>query len=131
MTERRTHFRGRARAGRRVDLEYRIAADDDSEPWLTAVTRDIGVGGAFIFTDAPAAVGTQLALRLKVPTADEPIVAAAEVRWVVAEPSATRPRGMGVKFDALDVDALLSLSEYFASLTHRSDSPGPAPGETA
>jgi len=111
--ERRTHFRGKARPGRRVELAYRPADTPDAEP-VRAFTRNIGVGGAFIVSDEPAAVGTHLRISIKVPTSDRPIEVRAEVRWSSSEGGEL---GMGVKFEGLDVDQLLQLSEYFASLT--------------
>ena len=83
-----------------------------------AHTHDIGVGGAYIATDRPAAVGTRLELEIEVPGPASPIALAAEVRWVANADRliAGREAGMGVKFAALDVEALLSLSDFFASL---------------
>ena len=78
--ERRTHFRGKARPGRRVELEYR-RADSPDDPPSRAFTRNIGVGGAFIVTDAPFDVGTSVTVLIRVPTSDLTIEVAAEVRW--------------------------------------------------
>ncbi len=111
--EKRRYFRGKARPGRRVDLYYRVAADADGER-TPAVTSNIGVGGAFILTEELPALGTELSIDIDVPTADELIKVAAEVRWTASDGDET---GMGVKFLNLDVEALLKLSEYFASLT--------------
>ncbi len=134
--ERRFHFRGRARAGRRVELEYQHVADGDngvgsvpSEDALEissaatqatrAITSNIGVGGAFVLTESPLPVGSRLVVRIEVPTARRVIETDATVRWVVPVESADEIHhaGMGIKFQRLDVDALLLLSEYFASLT--------------
>ena len=108
--ERRTHFRGKARPGRRVELAYREVGDGDHAP-ARAFTRNIGVGGAFIVTDQPAAVGAKLNIVIDMPTSGRTIQVSAEVRW------SSPDSGMGVKFHDLDVDQLLQLSEYFASLT--------------
>lgn len=113
--ERRFHFRGKARAGRRVELEY-----NDGQTTSRGVTSNIGVGGAFVLTDAPLPVGTDLKVSLTVPTAgDQLIETDAQVRWVVTSEQADElhSAGMGIKFMRLDVEALLLLSEYFASLT--------------
>ncbi len=85
---------------------------------IEAHTHDIGVGGAYIATDRPAAVGSRLDLEIEVPGPASPIALAAEVRWVANADRliAGREPGMGVKFAALDVEALLSLSDFFASL---------------
>ena len=112
--ERRTHFRGKPRPGRKVDVEYVI---EGSAP-TRAFTRNIGVGGAFIVTQAPSPPGTLMAVTLLVPGGPGRIVVRAEVRWAVPDGD---PCGMGVKFLALEVDELLELNEYFASLTGADD----------
>lgn len=105
--ERRSHFRGKSRPGRRVALTFTLIEGGGPRQ---AVTRNIGVGGAYIELADPMDVGTQMIVSIDVPTAGDPIEVKAEVRWTDAE-------GMGVKFSELDVDQLLQLSEYFASLT--------------
>ncbi len=105
---RRSHFRGQARPGRRVEVSFTAA---DGTP-RTAFTRDIGVGGAFVVTDAPVQPGTPLVLAIHVPTATAPIEVRGEVRWAGDDPA-----GMGVRFADLGVEELLQLNEYFASLT--------------
>jgi|GEM_PF-1392599 len=112
--EKRRYFRGKARPGRRVDLHYRLV-DAERDTRVAAVTSNIGVGGAFILTDTPPALGTLLAIDINVPTADNLIHVTGEVRWTSEEEE--EDAGMGVKFLNLDVEALLELSEYFASLT--------------
>ena len=112
--ERRNHFRGKPRPGRRVDVEYVLAG---GKP-LKAFTRDVGVGGAYIVTTDPAAPGTPLQVTLLVPGGDGRVSVRAEVRWAAP---AGDPPGMGVKFLALEVDELLQLNEYFSSLTGADD----------
>lgn len=140
--ERRVHFRGTARAGRRVELRYRRVdlpepeAEPDTEPEAEpqadpqaepdtggaggihqAVTRNIGVGGAYILTPDPEPIGARLEVELIVPTSEQPIAVAAEVRWFIHPEKDADGAGMGVKFLDIDVEALVRLSEYFASLT--------------
>lgn len=120
--ERRSHFRGQPRPGRRVEISFAIASMEAKTKTKTnlapqrAYTRNIGVGGAFVVTDAPPAPGTSLALSIHVPTTDAPIEVAGEVRWAGIDPP-----GMGVRFDSLGVEELLQLNEYFASLTGRDE----------
>jgi hypothetical protein len=117
--ERRVHFRGKARAGWRVELTY-TPLGENKQPHgelLSGVTSNIGVGGAFILSTQPLRVGTRLHAQLKVPTSEIPISVDAEVRWIVTRLEDEHGAGMGVKFSGLDVEALLRLSEYFASLT--------------
>src|SRR6185503_2835386 len=115
---RRAHFRGRPRTGRKVELRFRC--DGSSAGSVVATTRDIGVGGAFIATDQPCAVGAGLDVDIDVPGQTRPICLRAEVRWV-AEAGPEREGGMGVKFANLDVDALLALSDFFAQIAAAGD----------
>jgi hypothetical protein len=127
----------------------RFRATGGSAEWLTAFTRDIGVGGAFIETDQPVPAGTMLEVELDVPGPGPALTLAAEVRWVLEPseakdapsgpasaldaamapaPATPRAPGMGVKFGALEVDALLALSDYFATLAGTPDGGGEARG---
>ena len=108
--ERRHHFRGKARPGRQIPVRYRRA---DVTEWTPAETRNVGVGGAFIATGAPAPVGTPLVVELTVPTSDRRFELTALVRWAN---DGTDP-GMGLQFVDVDIDVLLDLNDYFASLT--------------
>ena len=109
--ERRSHYRGKSRPGRRVEVKYTSPSGTHA-----AFTRNIGIGGAFIETATPERPGTALTLHVAVPTTHEPIEVQAEVRWV-SPGRDEQPAGMGVKFQQLEVEVLLSLNEYFASLT--------------
>jgi uncharacterized protein (TIGR02266 family) len=115
-SEQRTHFRGKARLHRRVELAF-CPVDSESDDLITASTRDISVGGAFIEHDRPLPIGTELYMELYVPTSEEPLEIDAEVRWIVPPGGDGIVPGMGVEFLDLSVDALLMLNEYFASLT--------------
>jgi uncharacterized protein (TIGR02266 family) len=113
--ERRSHFRGKPRLGRRVEVVYRPLADAESQAReCRAFTRNIGVGGAFIVTEQPPPPGSRLALNLHIPTSGKRMKVDAEVRWIAGQEQAVR--GMGVKFYGLEVDQLLELNEYFSSL---------------
>ena len=80
-------------------------------------TRNIGTGGAFILSDEPLPVGTELSLAIRVPTNEEPIALTAEVRWQALPEQDSDDPGMGVAFIDVEVNALLELNKYFASLT--------------
>lgn len=121
--ERRGHFRGKARPGRRVEVRYRTLSHGQLSDEQRAYTKNIGVGGAFICTPDPPPPGASLQIALQVPASARPIEVRAEVRWIIDgkhdEPEAEH--GMGVKFAGLDVDQLMALNEYFASLTSTMD----------
>ncbi len=79
--------------------------------WVAAETRNIGVGGAFIASGEPLAVGTTLTVELTLPTSDQIFTLPAVVRWCHERD------GMGIQFVGVDVDVLLELNDYFSSLT--------------
>lgn len=110
--ERRDHFRGRPR-GRRLEIRFGVLGEPGRTP-RAAETYDIGIGGAFICCADPPAVGARIAIEAWIVPKGPPLALRGEVRWVGASAERT---GMGVRFEALDVEALLALSEYFASLT--------------
>ena len=120
--ERRGHFRGKPRPGRRVEVHYRIVENDQPGQEHLAFTKNIGIGGAFILTPDPPHPGARLLISLQVP-ASKPIEVEADVRWIIdGKHDEPQPEhGMGVKFHGLDVDQLLALNEYFASLTSTLD----------
>jgi hypothetical protein len=109
--ERRHHFRGKSRAGRVMPVRFRASAPE--QRWVEAETLDIGVGGAFILSAVQPAIGTALRVELALPTTDQVFQLPAVVRWC-------RPGdggGIGVQFVGVDVDVLLELNDYFATLT--------------
>lgn len=103
--ERRHHFRSKARPGRILAVKFRTVGNT----WITARTRNIGTGGAFIDSPLPQPIGAELVLELRLPTTDQTFVLPAIVRWVDED-------GMGVQFVGVDVNVLLELNDYFSSL---------------
>ena len=111
--ERRRHFRGKPRPGRRLPVRWAVGG-----LWETAETRNIGVGGAFIATAAPPLIGTEITVELHIPTTERSFTVKAAVRWrQTAASMAVDSPGMGVEFVEVDIDVLLELNDYFASLT--------------
>jgi hypothetical protein len=105
--ERRNHFRGKSRPGRILSVRFRAASHS---AWIAAETRNIGVGGAFIVTQLIQTVGASITVELTLPTTDRTFQLPAIVRWAGTD-------GMGVQFVGVDVDVLLELNDYFATLT--------------
>ena len=108
--ERRQYFRGKARPGRVLPVRFKTTLHPG---WITAETRNIGVGGAYIATGDVQEVGTPLTIELTLPTTDRVFTLPSIVRWA----SAASPSGMGIQFVGVDVDILLELNDYFATLT--------------
>ena len=86
-----------------MSIRFRTAG---SQTWVTTVTRNIGVGGAYVEGPIPP-LGTALTL----PTSDQTFTLPAVVRWAASE------GGAGIQFVDVDVDVLLELNDYFSSLT--------------
>ena len=93
-----------------VRVEY-----SNVEDFLVDYTSNETIGGMFIKTEYPMAVGTEFTLRIQLPGGRRPIEAAAEVRWTLPrDVAAPMNPGMGVRFGALStvdksvVESLLS-----------------------
>jgi uncharacterized protein (TIGR02266 family) len=114
------HFRGKPRPGRRVEVRWRVIDQHEEGPEQTAFTRNIGVGGAFIVTPDPAPPGAKLRVSLEVPPTARTVAVKAEVRWI-ADGDDDPQHGMGVKFSGLAVEDVVTLNDYFASLTETAD----------
>ena len=85
------------------------------EDFLVDYTSNETIGGMFIKTDFPMAVGTEFTLKIQLPGGRRTIDASAEVRWTLPREVAAPMRpGMGVRFGALSsidkgvVEGLLS-----------------------
>jgi hypothetical protein len=72
---------------------------DTSEETITAETRDISIGGAFICCDKPLNLGETFLLTIDIPN-EEPVIAMAEVVWSNMNVPADKVinRGMGIRF---------------------------------
>jgi type IV pilus assembly protein PilZ len=99
-----------AKPPRRVRVEY-----SNIEDFLVDYTSNETIGGMFIKTAHPMAVGTQFKLRVQLPGGRRSIDTRAEVRWTLpTDVAAPMTPGMGVRFDALStidkryVESLLS-----------------------
>jgi hypothetical protein len=110
--ERRHHFRGKSRPGRVLPVRFSPTAPGVTA-WISAETRNIGVGGAFIASSALQPVGTAVTVELRLPTTEQVFTLPAIVRWSSPGPDA----GLGVQFVGVEVDVLLELNDYFATLT--------------
>lgn len=81
----------------RITVEY-----EDTEDFLTDYTANLSIGGMFIETQEPLAVGTRFRLRFSVPGREAPIDTVAEVRWAQGRaPGSPMAPGMGVRFETL------------------------------
>ena|SRR5262245_40064336 len=112
--ERRRHFRGKPRPGRVLPVRFRV----DGGAWRAGETRNVGVGGAFIADATDVPVGAGIEIELTLPSCDHPLTLTGVVRRAgTADGSADGAIGIGVEFVDVEVDVLLELNDYFASLT--------------
>jgi len=94
----------------RIDVEY-----EEMDDFLTDYTANISIGGMFIETEQPLAVGTRFRLRFTVPSRVKPIDTIAEVRWAQPRtPRSTLTPGMGVRFEELSAADLAAVQEMLA-----------------
>jgi type IV pilus assembly protein PilZ len=74
------------------------------EDFLVDYTSNHTIGGMFIKTDRPMAVGTRFQLYFQLPGGRAPIEAMARVRWTLpCDVAAPMTPGMGIRFEALSV----------------------------
>ena len=78
-------------------------------------TSDINDGGLFIETDSPQPLGTEVSMRFSLPGQSNPLVTVGRVVRV-SKGGSDDPVGMGVEFEALDVDASSAINELIRSL---------------
>ena len=97
------------RADRRYDRQVAIDFVYEGQSF-SARTRNISLGGVFIETDAKLPWGARLRLRLRVPTAGEPIETEGQVRWCEA---GDEHAGVGVRFDGLRAREVWALNRFF------------------
>ena len=93
-----------------MPVRFRTIVHGNPGAWVEAETRNIGVGGAFVVTKLVQPVGDAVTIELSLPTTDQVFTLPAVVRW-------SDGNGMGVQFVGVDVDVLLELNDYFATLT--------------
>jgi type IV pilus assembly protein PilZ len=79
------------------------------EDFLVDYTSNETIGGMFIKTERPMAVGTEFKLRIQLPGGRRTIETLAEVRWTLpVDVAAPMNPGMGIRFDGLStVDKML------------------------
>ena len=101
-----------------VDFEFasRDAARGPTQRH-SAITRGIGVGGAFIVSNASASSGMLLRIWLHPPSlqrssVQETLPLAGEVRWVTRENE--QPAGFGLAFRAITAADEILLHRYFS-----------------
>lgn len=94
MVEKRQHPR------RTADIDVVIQSPSGS---VSAKSRDLSLGGMFIFTDVTFAFGTKVSIEIVLPPLG-PTKLGATVRW-------TTSQGVGVQFDPMGVRETHALAD--------------------
>lgn len=101
------HFRRTdPRYDRRVEVE--IVSGSTRQ---TAVTKNISLGGMYIETLEPLPMLAKVVVRFRVPTQNELVEVAGQVRWL--EPGSALC-GVGIRFDGLRAREVWALNRFFA-----------------
>ena len=80
----------------RVRVEYESMAD-----FIDDYTSNISLGGMFVRSSSPLAIGTRFRLRFRLPGRERPIETYAFVRWISDAEENDDHAGMGIQFDDL------------------------------
>ena len=95
----------------RITVEY-----EDTEDFLTDYTANLSIGGMFIETDEPLAMGVRFRLRFSVPDRKHPIDTVAVVRWSQpASKASPMAPGMGVRFEELSRDDMAAVQAMLST----------------
>src|SRR4051812_25384550 len=85
----------------RHSIEAAVDLADSDHNFYAGTARNLSLGGLYVSTPTPMAVGTRVTVRLSLP--DRRLTAAAEVVWTAeAAPGSGGDSGMGLKFLGLD-----------------------------
>jgi type IV pilus assembly protein PilZ len=74
---------------------------------VCGLAKDISVGGLFVATVFPPAVGSNITMRVRLPGLPEEVVIPGVVRW-------RHPEGMGVQFGAIGAREMRAIGELVA-----------------
>ena len=78
---------------------------------------DLGMGGAFIHTERPPAIGARILVTLAAPTAWDPLELPAEVRWLGRDGEP----GFGARFVSLSAPQAAALYALLAAAGYEPD----------
>ena len=104
------HFR---RIDPRYDRQLTVEVSAGGEELITR-SRNVSLGGMFLESKQPLAIGTTVNLRFRIPTQPEMVEVAADVRWVVTKPGSDE-LGIGVRFQGLRARDVWALNRFFQS----------------
>ncbi len=117
------HFRSGTRRPVALRVRFRIEGSDTTHE---AKTTDLSMGGAFVETRVPPAPGTDVRLELDAPTAWDPLVVPADVRWAAhgARLEGAARAGFGARFGALSLGQVGALQALLRAVGY---GPGGSP----
>ncbi len=109
-------YRREEREVARASVYVSVDVYSDHNFW-TGLTMNMSEGGLFVATHSLVPVGSFVILHMMLPSYEEEIVIAAEVRWTRAYSPGQdgTPPGIGLQFIDLDDDTLLAIREFIES----------------
>jgi len=91
------------------------AAVNDAVQHQELKTFTIGEGGLYLQTERPYKVGSHLDIQLPLPSLRKPLHVRGEVIYIMETNGRELPKGMGIKFIGLDLNAETLLRHYLES----------------
>jgi uncharacterized protein (TIGR02266 family) len=105
-----------SRAHRRFSIELEVSLNSDSNFYM-GLTQNLSNGGLFIATHLVKPIGSEVEIRLRVPTSDAPLALQGVVRWVREFQHDEASPGMGIQFENPSADDLRVIEDFLATRT--------------
>lgn len=93
-------------------VEVQIHTGEDTP--RRASTMSLSMGGLYVKTDEPMAVGSLFTVEFSLPDFEHLFKARGEVIWIKISPDVHGPPGMGVRFHGVREDEKMALVRYIA-----------------
>jgi uncharacterized protein (TIGR02266 family) len=108
--ERTVEGAGERRSESRIPIKTEVSLASDSQ-FFTALTGNLSLGGLFVATYQPMAIGSAVSMQIALP--DGELHVTGVVRWIREVSSGALP-GLGVAFDSLDEASAERIAKFCA-----------------
>ena len=104
---------------RRREPRYTVTVDvtfESEHNFYTGLTQDLSGSGLFVATTCLCPIGERVSVRMRLPTAKEPVDALTEVRWVRHRdvPGGGGKAGLGLMFVQMSPQARAAVKAFLA-----------------
>ncbi len=105
------------RVHRRLSFELEVTLHSDTNFYM-GLTENLSTGGIFMATHLVQPIGTEVALKLRLPTRREGVQLIGRVRWVrECGEALDAPPGMGIAFEHVPADISRAIGEFLLART--------------